>query len=77
MIIVGYSAFSNSIVILGLIAFVYCVSKNMLKLRETCEFKLPEEKTTSVVIKNAGMLIFIVMSVLTILLNLIPQEIMS
>ena len=73
----AYTLFSNALVIAGIILLVVYIRKRKLRLREMCEFKLPREQAFQTSFMNVGGIIFLVFSALTILLNLIPAEVIS
>jgi len=71
-IIGAYTFFANALVIAGVILLISYIRKRRLSVPEICEFKLPRERAVSTVVSNPGTIIFLVLSALTIILNLIP-----
>lgn len=69
--VMTYSVISMAMVIAGLIFFVKHLKRKKFSIRESCEFMLPKEKAYSIALGNAGMISFIVFSLVAFIINIL------
>ena len=63
MLVGSYSVISYTLVIAGIVMLVSFFKKKKYRIRETFEYKLPKERTASVIVLNVGTILFLVLSV--------------
>lgn len=73
----AYSFISSSLVIAGIITLIICIRNKKIRVRETCEFKLPRDRALSTAVSNVGTIIFLIIIMLTVILNLLPAELIQ
>lgn len=69
MIVGSYSVISYTLVIAGIVMLVSFFKKKKYRIRETFEYKLPKERTASVVVLNVGTILFLVLSAATFVME--------
>lgn len=71
--VLSLTAIQYGLAIAGIIVFIVLTAKGAYKIPKNCEIKLPKRTVLRAVFFNAGTLLFVLFSVLTVLLSITPD----
>ena len=71
MIVGSYFVIQYAMLIAGTVLFVKAVKRRKFRLNSTYEYKIPGERISSVVILNPGTILFLVLSILIFVTNIV------
>ena len=71
MLVGSYSIIQYAMLIAGTVLFVKAVKKGSFRIKSTYEYKIPNEHVASVAILNPGTILYLVVTVLIFVLNIV------
>ena len=71
MVVGSYSVIQYAMLIAGTVLFVKAVRNKKFRLQSTYEYKIPREQVASVAILNPGTILFLILSILIFVTNIV------
>lgn len=71
MLVGSYSIIQYAMIIAGVVLFVKAVKRGNFRIKSTYEYKIPSERVASVAILNPGTILFLILTILVFVSNIV------